>query len=70
MAVVIEPQDVIKLSVSNAGMTQRVKTAMNNIKELLLPLLKKYKQDKEMEGYLPTVELLIEDLEQNENNKY
>lgn len=37
---------------------------MNNlIKELLVPVLKKYKEDKEKEGFIPTLEMLIEDLE-------
>lgn len=35
----------------------------NPVQDLLLPLLKDYKEEKEKEGYVATVEMLIEDLE-------
>jgi len=35
----------------------------NNLKEMLAQILKQYKIDKEKEGYIPTLEMLIEDLE-------
>jgi hypothetical protein len=35
----------------------------NKLKEMLAEVLKKYKADKEAEGYVATLELLIEDLE-------
>lgn len=38
-------------------------TMEHQLKEMLVPILKKYKEDKENEGYVPTLELLIEELE-------
>ncbi len=32
---------------------------------MLLPLLMKYKGDKEKEGLIPTIEMLIEDLQED-----
>lgn len=35
----------------------------NKFKEMLVQVLKDYKENKEKEGYIPTLETLIEDLE-------
>ena len=35
----------------------------NPVTDMLLPILKGYKEEKEKEGYVATVEMLIEDLE-------
>ena len=34
----------------------------NKLNKLLINALKKYKKEKEEEGYVPTIEMLIEDL--------
>jgi hypothetical protein len=35
----------------------------NPVTDMLLPILKGYKEEKEKEGYIATVEMLIEELE-------
>lgn len=35
----------------------------NPVNDMLLPILKGYKEEKEKEGYIATVEMLIEELE-------
>ncbi len=35
----------------------------NPVTDMLLPILKGYKEEKEKEGYVATVEMLIEELE-------
>lgn len=47
---------------ANSGMKNNFMDT-NRLKEMLVEIIKKYKKDKEEEGYVPTLEMLINDLE-------